>query len=160
LEKIGVEKTWINDLERWKAWKIFVENCCICSCETTCTNHYDGPIRNIKQRLEHNYYTLFCRCIPMLCHLLATTTCGIMLSQNHFPEPNQHILDFPHPILLCRITYWAWPKSLTLLQLLFQGGVCTFCVHQYGFCACWVLTFIWELYYRAFHYFSVQASGF
>jgi hypothetical protein len=26
---------------------------------------------------------------------------------NHFPEPNPQILTFLHPILLCRITYWA-----------------------------------------------------
>ncbi len=37
----------------------------------------------------------------------ATTTLAIMQSQNHFPEPNRHTLDFLHPILLCRITYRA-----------------------------------------------------
>ncbi len=26
---------------------------------------------------------------------------------NHFPKPNRHILTCLHPILLCRITYWA-----------------------------------------------------
>jgi hypothetical protein len=29
------------------------------------------------------------------------------VNQNYFPEPNRHILTFLHPILLCRITYWA-----------------------------------------------------
>ncbi len=43
---------------------------------------------------------------------------------------------------------------------LISGRYFRLCVHQYGFCACWVLTFVWELYYRAFHDFSVQASGF
>ncbi len=66
VKKMAWKKPWINnDLERWKASKIFVENCYICSCETTWTNHYDGPIRNIKQQLEHIYYTLFCRCIAI-----------------------------------------------------------------------------------------------
>jgi len=27
-----------------------------------------------------------------------------MQSQNHFPKPNWHTLDFLHPMLLCRIT--------------------------------------------------------
>jgi len=27
--------------------------------QTTWTNHYDGPIRNTEQQLDHNYYTLF-----------------------------------------------------------------------------------------------------
>ncbi len=31
-----------------------------------------------------------------------------------FPEPNRHTLDFLHPILLCRITYWA-PLEMLLL---------------------------------------------
>ncbi len=34
------------------------------------------------------------------CLLLATSKCALMLSQNYFPEPNQHILTFLHPILL------------------------------------------------------------
>jgi hypothetical protein len=25
-------------------------------------NHYDGPIRNTEQKLDHIYYTLFCKC--------------------------------------------------------------------------------------------------
>jgi hypothetical protein len=67
-----------------------------------------SPIRNTEQQLDHIYYTLFCRCTAALLSLLpATTTCGIMQSQNHFPEPNRHKLDFLHPFSLCRITYWA-----------------------------------------------------
>jgi hypothetical protein len=50
------------------------------------------------QQLDHIYYTLFCMCTTLL-HLLPTTaTRTIMLSQNHFPEPNLHMLDFLHPI--------------------------------------------------------------
>jgi len=38
---------------------------------------------------------------------------------NHFPEPNQqqHMLDFLHPILLCRITYRA-PLEMLLGRFL------------------------------------------
>jgi hypothetical protein len=36
--------------------------------------------------------------------------------QNHFPEPNQHTLDFLHPILLRRITYRAPLEMLFQLQ--------------------------------------------
>jgi hypothetical protein len=66
-----------------------------------CTNHYDEPIRNTEQQVDHIYYTLFCRCSP------AMATRAIMRSQNHFSEPNQHRLNYLHPILLCRITYQA-----------------------------------------------------
>ncbi len=38
--------------------------------------------------------------------------CG---AKNHYPEPNQHRLDFLHPILLCRITYGA------PLEMLYAG---------------------------------------
>jgi hypothetical protein len=154
VEKSGVKKK----VDKWLGEVKSVENCCICSCETTWTNHYDGPIRNIKQQLEHIYYTLFCRC---------TAICQP-------PQPVQ--LCWAKTIFVSQISiFWIFfiqfyfagshteqgrSPCLTLLHLLFQGGICTFCVHQYGFCACWVLTFIWELYYRAFHYFSVQASGF
>jgi hypothetical protein len=37
-----------------------------------------------------------------------------MLGQNHFAEPNRHVLTFLHPTLICRITYsallelWKW----------------------------------------------------
>jgi hypothetical protein len=35
----------------------------------------------------------------------AGANCAIILSQNHFPEPNSHVLTFLHPILWYRITY-------------------------------------------------------
>jgi hypothetical protein len=31
--------------------------------------------------------------------------CAKMLGQNHFIEPNQHVLTFLHPILICRIAH-------------------------------------------------------
>ncbi len=63
-----------------------------------------GPIIMISQSetLISSYITFitlfFCRCTALLRLLLATAMCAIMLSQNHFPEPNRHRLDFPHPI--------------------------------------------------------------
>jgi hypothetical protein len=60
-----VEKTVDKWLEEVKSVENFRGKCCICNYETTWTNHYDGPIRNIKQQLEHIYYTLFCRCIAI-----------------------------------------------------------------------------------------------
>jgi hypothetical protein len=45
-------------------------------------------MRNTEQQSDHIYYTLFCRCTPLLRHLPATATSAIMLSQNHFREPN------------------------------------------------------------------------
>jgi hypothetical protein len=43
----------------------------------------------------------------MLCYafLPASENCAKMLGQNHFAEPNQHVLSFVHPILICRVTY-------------------------------------------------------
>jgi hypothetical protein len=60
-----------------------------------------------EHQLDHIYYTLFCRCTAVLRLLPATATSAIMLSQNHFRGPNWHMLDFLHPILMCRIAYWA-----------------------------------------------------
>jgi hypothetical protein len=52
----------------------------------------------------------------LLLQLLAgTANCAIMLSQNHFPEPNWRVLTFLHPILLCMITYehcWRCPNTI------------------------------------------------
>ncbi len=67
-----------------------------------------GAIRNTENQLDHIYYTLFCRCTTLLLlhHLptLAIATRAIMLSQNHFPEPNhlQRRWIFVHPIFLSR----------------------------------------------------------
>jgi len=77
--------------------------------QTTWTNHHDEPIRNTEKQLDHIYYTLLCKCTPLLlCLLRPRQLVKIMLSQNHFlPESNWHMFDFVHRILLCRITYWA-----------------------------------------------------
>jgi hypothetical protein len=56
---------------------------------------------------DHIYYTLFCICITLLSLLPSIETCVIMLNQNHLLESNRHMLEFLHPFLLCKITYWA-----------------------------------------------------
>jgi hypothetical protein len=45
-------------------------------------NHYETSSQS-----DHIYYTLFCRCTPLLSLWPATANCAIMLSQNHFPFP-------------------------------------------------------------------------
>jgi hypothetical protein len=66
-----------------------------------------GPIKNTERQSHHIYYTLLCRCTPLLRPLSATANFAIMLSLNRFPERNRQILTFLHRILLCWITYWA-----------------------------------------------------
>jgi hypothetical protein len=58
-------------------------------------------------KLDHIYYSLFCRCTALLRLSPVTPNCAIMLSPIQFPEPNRRISTFFHRILLCRITYWA-----------------------------------------------------
>jgi hypothetical protein len=58
---------------------------------------------------------LFCTCALLLC----TANCAIMLNQNFFPDPNWHNLTFLHPILSCRITYWAWLKIVWICDHVF-----------------------------------------
>jgi hypothetical protein len=41
----------------------------------------------------------------LLLLLPATASCTLLLSQNHFPQSNPHILTFLQPILLCKIIY-------------------------------------------------------
>jgi hypothetical protein len=47
--------------------------------------------------------------------LPASAKSAKMLGQNHFAEPNQHVLTFLHPILISWVTYWV-PVEL-LLQM-------------------------------------------
>jgi hypothetical protein len=61
------------------------------------------------------YYTLFWRCTSLLCHSPATAN----------SEPNRHILTFLHPIVLCRITYWA---PLEMLLYVSQHQVYTYLI--------------------------------
>jgi hypothetical protein len=38
------------------------------------------------------------------CFVPATAKCADMQIQNHFSQANQHVLTFPHPILISRVT--------------------------------------------------------
>jgi hypothetical protein len=52
------------------------------------------------------FITLFFgRCQALLCLLPASANYAKMLGQNHFAELNQHVLTFPYPILICKVTY-------------------------------------------------------
>jgi hypothetical protein len=83
-----------------------------------------------------SYYTLVCRCTALLRLLPATAaTCAIMLIQNHFPEPNRHVLDFLHPISLCRIVYWAPLESISTGSLAAVKWA-VYCIQYFG----WAMT--------------------
>jgi hypothetical protein len=41
----------------------------------------------------------------LLCILPASANCTKMLGQNHFAEPNGHVLTSLHPILICRFKH-------------------------------------------------------
>ncbi len=67
------------------------------------TTNSKPPGRIIMHLSEITSYLLHSsqQCTTLLCHLPTAANCFIMLSQS------LHILTFLHPILLCRITYWA-----------------------------------------------------
>ncbi len=69
-------------------------------------NHLDQSLwwdnQKHEKQFDHTYYTLFYNCTALLRLLPATATCAIMLSQNHFPEPNLHNYAEPKP--------FSWPK--------------------------------------------------
>jgi hypothetical protein len=65
--------------------------------KTTCANHYDRPIRNTEQQLDH----------ILLSSLWVHSTAMPFTSHAIMPTHNRPTLDFLHPILLSRITYWA-----------------------------------------------------
>jgi hypothetical protein len=65
-------------------------------------NHLDQSLRCANEK--HWAAVRWC----LLHSFLRVYNVAIMRSQiNHFPEPNQHMLDSLHPILLCGITYRA-----------------------------------------------------
>jgi len=46
------------------------------------------------------------RCTPLLLrYLRASGNSAQMQEKNHFLEPNLHMLNFLHPILMCSVTY-------------------------------------------------------
>ncbi len=68
---------------------------------------------------DHIYYSLFCRCTVLLRPLPATPNCATMLSQNHFPDPNRHVLTFSSSNVTVQITYsHYWRCSKVFLQSL------------------------------------------
>jgi hypothetical protein len=83
-------------------------------------NHYDGPVRNTDQQSDL-FIRLFSAGAQHCCgsHQPPQTDGEMMLSQNYFPEPNQHILTFLHLIVLCRIIYWA---ALEMLLYVIEKG--------------------------------------
>jgi hypothetical protein len=50
-----------------------------------------------------------------------------MLGQNHFDKPNWHVLTSLHPILICKVTYWA-PVELLLHGERLDRSVITICI--------------------------------
>ncbi len=51
------------------------------------------------------FITLFSPSVAVPCTSHTASKLVITPTQNHFLEPNHHILSFLHPIFLCRITY-------------------------------------------------------
>jgi hypothetical protein len=73
-------------------------------------NHLDKLLRLDKtgreQQSDHICYTLLWQVLGFNHVLLsASAKSAKMLSQNHFAEPNRHVLTFLHPALIFRVTY-------------------------------------------------------
>jgi hypothetical protein len=61
-----------------------------------------------------SFFSLACLFIM----IFSALTLSLSLShQNHFTEPNRHVLTFLHPILMCKVTYWVH-KSWGMLSLM------------------------------------------
>jgi hypothetical protein len=60
-------------------------------------------------RSQNIFITLFCsRCTALLRFLPAKwANRANMQEKNYFPDRNRHMLTCLHPILMCRVTYWA-----------------------------------------------------
>jgi hypothetical protein len=60
-----------------------------------------------------SFFCLDCLFIIIFSSLtLSISLCAKMLDQNHFAEPNQHVLTFLHPILMCKVTYWVHERAV------------------------------------------------
>jgi len=58
-------------------------------------NHYDRPIRNTEQQLDHIYYTLFFhRCAALLLVSFTSRGNNYARAKTPFPEPNRHTFGF------------------------------------------------------------------
>jgi hypothetical protein len=77
----------------------------------------------VRSYLLHSF--LFCRCIMLLHSLLATANSVLMPSQNHFPEPNRHILTCLHLFVLCRMIICILHSLLLSAGAQFCCALCT-----------------------------------
>jgi hypothetical protein len=95
------------------------------------TNHLDQSLWWANQKhwaavRSYLLHSFFCMCIALLTFLWTTATCAIMMSQNYFPESNRHMLEFLHPILVCRSHtehHWRCSKKLILDCVWLFGNV-------------------------------------
>ncbi len=79
--------------------------------ETISSNPH-SPIKLSNQSINQSINN---RCYALLCLLLASA-CGKMLGQNHFAEPNPHVLTFLLPIFFCRAELGLQEKEETKLK--------------------------------------------
>ncbi len=88
---------------------------------------YDWPMRN-RSSSHITFITLFsnrCQAFPMPCKR-AAASCANMLCQNHFADPNPHVLTSLHPILVssteprwhCSTNHYIY--TIVVVQLLKQ----------------------------------------
>ncbi len=95
--------------------------------ETTNSNPH-GPIIMIGEsetgrKSQIRFMTLFFWNVldTLQCFVPATAKCANMQIQNHFSQANQHVLTFPHPILIYRVTHtelcWSCCSKLLLIFL-------------------------------------------
>ncbi len=91
--------------------------------KTAWTNHYDGPIRNTEQQLDHIYYTLLCMCTPLQQRLVpATVTCPNYVEPKLFSwvKPVQFGIFFAHSYCAWSHTEHRWRCSYILKYLSFK----------------------------------------
>jgi hypothetical protein len=74
-------------------------------------NHLDESLQKANQKdeqqSEHIYYTLLCQVLCFAACASLSKSCKNAKAKNHFSEPSQHDVTCLHPILICRVTYWA-----------------------------------------------------
>ncbi len=85
------------------------------------------PIRNREQQSDHIYYTLLWLVLDLTVPFSSHNKLCKTLGQYHFVEPNRHVLAFLHPILICRITYWALWSCSTHAQYVIAQCSCSTC---------------------------------